>query len=95
MKKIFLILFLVLSINLYSEELETILNSFSKLVTMPNLTGEFSITLISNSGDKREIKAKAYQKLIENKQMNRLFSFSSPPSVRGTGLLIHSFLRWR
>lgn len=91
MKKIIIILFLIINTTLFSETVETILNDFSESIMVPNLTGKFSITLISKNGDKREIEATAYQKQESDTQMNRLFLFSSPPSVRDTGFLIHSY----
>jgi hypothetical protein len=53
--------------------------------------GNFKVQLISKNGDIREIEARAYQKQIGNVQNNRLFIFDFPPTVRGTGLLLHSF----
>lgn len=91
MKKIILILSLIISINLYSLEVEHILQEFSDSIMIPNLSGEFTVTLISKNGDKRVIKADGYQKMVDTTQMNRLFKFNYPPSVRDTGLLIHSF----
>lgn len=91
MKKLILILFLIINTSMYSDTIDNILNEFADAIMIPNLYGKFSITLISKNGDKREIVAKAYQKLINNEQMNRLFLFSYPPSVRDTGFLIHSY----
>lgn len=36
-------------------------------------------------------KVEAYQKTLSEKRENRLFMFTFPPSVRGTGLLVHSY----
>lgn len=80
---------LVLPIN--ANNLQNILKNYDESVVIPNLSAVFTITLISQNGDKREIKAQAYQKFVDGVQMNRLFKFSYPPSVRDTGLLIHSF----
>ncbi len=91
MKKWILILFLIITTTIYSKTIDTILNEFADSIMIPNLYGKFSITLISKNGDKREIEAKAYQKLANEEQMNRLFLFSYPPSVRDTGFLIHSY----
>lgn len=91
MKKFLPILFILLTTNLFATEIDDILNGFAEAIRIPNLYGNFSITLISKNGDTREIKAEAYQKLVDEKQMNRLFRFEFPPSVRDTGLLIHSY----
>lgn len=91
MKKILTILFILASINLQAVDVADILQGFEDVIVIPNLTGKFSIKLISTNGDIRELKATAFQKLSESNQMNRLFVFNHPPSVRDTGLLIHSF----
>ncbi|QEN06119.1 outer membrane lipoprotein-sorting protein [Thiospirochaeta perfilievii] len=91
MKKLWITLLLLISMTLFGDNLDNILNEFANRIRIPNLYGKFSITLISKNGDKREIKADAYQKMSDNNQMNRLFLFSYPPSVRDTGFLIHSF----
>ncbi len=91
MKKVILIILVTISTTIFSIEVETILSEFKHLIQIPNLKGKLSVQLISKKGDIREIKAEAYQKLSNNNQMNRLFVFNYPPSVRDTGLLIHSF----
>ncbi|MBN2616912.1 MAG: outer membrane lipoprotein-sorting protein, partial [Spirochaetales bacterium] len=91
MKKIIILILLVSNIFLYADKAEEILKKYNNSIIIPNLYGEFSVTLISVNGDKREIKAKAYQKFSDNLQMSRLFMFDYPPSVRDTGLLIHSY----
>lgn len=91
MRKLLILSFLILATNLFSIQIDDILKGFSESVMIPNLHGKFTITLISKNGDTRKIKAEAYQKLMDKNQMNRLFLFSYPPSVRDTGLLIHSF----
>lgn len=91
MKKILFIILMITNTFIFSNEVEDILDEFADSILIPNLYGNFTITLISKNGAKREIQAEAYQKLIDNTQMNRLFKFKYPPSVRDTGLLIHSF----
>lgn len=91
MKTILILLFLFLSTILQAIDVETILEAGNKIITPPYLKGVFNIKLISRNQDIREIEATAYQKQIGDNQENRIFLFSFPPSVRGTGLLIHSF----
>lgn len=91
MKKLLLILLIITNAFIYSNDVEDILEKFADSILIPNLYGNFTITLISKNGAKREIQAEAYQKLVDDNQMNRLFKFKYPPSVRDTGLLIHSF----
>jgi len=91
MKKLLIIIFALISFNNFSQNVDTILDGFSKAIQIPNLSGQFSIKLIDKNGGTRNIQALAYQKLVNNNQMNRLFMFNYPPSVRDTGFLIHSF----
>ncbi|MDA3900933.1 MAG: outer membrane lipoprotein-sorting protein [Spirochaetes bacterium] len=73
------------------KSVEQILSEFNKTFSIPSIQGTFTIKLISKNGDVREIKARAYQKIVSKKQNNRLFIFDFPPRVRGTGLLVHSY----
>ncbi|MCK5199823.1 MAG: outer membrane lipoprotein-sorting protein, partial [Spirochaetales bacterium] len=91
MRSILILLFLFLSTFLQAIDVETILEAGDKIITPPYLKGVFHIKLISRNQDIREIEAVAYQKQFGDNQENRVFLFSFPPSVRGTGLLIHSF----
>ncbi|MGL1892132.1 MAG: outer membrane lipoprotein-sorting protein [Spirochaetaceae bacterium] len=91
MKKIYSTILLLLTMTLFGNQVDNIISEFADAIMIPNLYGVFTIELISSNGEKREIQAKAYQKQVSNNQMNRLFVFMSPPSVRDTGLLIHSF----
>lgn len=91
LKKMLVVILISTSLAVNSTELETILEGFNKKIQIPNLKGKLSVQLISKNGDIRELKAEAYQKLSDQNQMNRLFVFNYPPSVRDTGLLIHSF----
>lgn len=90
-KKIITVILMTISVSLFSSDIDTIIDGFSKKIQIPNLKGKLSVQLISKNGDTREIKAEAFQKLSKDNQMNRLFVFNYPPSVRDTGLLIHSF----
>ncbi len=74
---------------------DEVLEEFSKRLAIPELTGTFKVKLIAKNGDTREIVAKAYQKNISSMQINRLFVFDFPPTVRGTGLLLHSYFDGR
>lgn len=91
MKTILILLFLFFSTLLQAIDVETILEAGDKIITPPYLKGVFHIKLISRNQDIREIEAVAYQKQFGDNQENRVFLFSFPPSVRGTGLLVHSF----
>lgn len=76
---------------LHAQTAEEILGKFAATIEIPTIQGTFTIRLISAAGDVREIKARAYQKMVGAVQNNRLFVFDFPPTVRGTGLLIHSY----
>ncbi len=94
MKKYFIFILIFLSFSLIAQEItiDQILAGYEKTAYIPNLTTLLSVKLISANGDIREIKADAYQKNIDDNLVSRLFIFNYPPSVRGTGLLINSFL---
>ena len=91
MRTILILLFLFLSTILQAIDVNTILESGDELITPPYLKGVFQITLISRTQDIRKIEAVAYQKQVGDNQENRVFLFNFPHSVRGTGLLVHSF----
>ena len=85
--------FLVLIIMPLSAMTEEELRSeFMKTLIIPSIEGEFHVTLISQRGDERKVIARIYQKRMEENRIGRLFLFEFPPSIRGTGLLIHSCL---
>ncbi|MDC7220958.1 MAG: outer membrane lipoprotein-sorting protein [Spirochaetales bacterium] len=92
MKKISL-LFLGLSllVPLSAITVDELLYNFDRSLNVPSIQGEFHVTLISQKGDEREIKARIYQKKVDDNQENRLFLFDFPATVRGTGLLLHSY----
>ena len=91
MRTVCILIFLFFSTLLQAIDVETILEAGNKIITPPYLKGVFHIKLISRNQDIREIEATAYQKQFGDNQENRIFLFSFPPPVRGTGLLIHSF----
>ncbi|MCK4543265.1 MAG: outer membrane lipoprotein-sorting protein [Spirochaetales bacterium] len=91
MRTILILLLLFLSTILQAIDSKTILEAADKIMTPPYLKGVFQIKLISRNQDIREIEAEAYQKQVGDNQENRVFIFTFPPSVRGTGLLVHSF----
>ena len=92
-RHLILILILVLAVVVPVSALtaEQILAEFAKTLAIPTIHGAMKVKLISQSGDVREIEARAYQKLVGEHQNNRLFIFDFPPTVRGTGLLLHSY----
>ncbi len=89
------VLLLCFSMPLQAITVQEVLDGFSKRLTIPMLTGTFHVQLIAKNGDVREITARAYQKNIGAQQNNRLFIFDFPPTVRGMGLLLHSFFDGR
>jgi hypothetical protein len=82
-------------VSLHAQSAEEILANFDKTKEVPTIQGSFAVQLISPNGDVREIQARAYQKLVGPAQSNRLFLFDFPPTVRGTGLLLHSYFDGR
>ena len=97
MSKLFKLSIFILSVCLPLQAItvDQVLDDFSKTLDIPSIQGTFKVQLISKNGDIREIEARAYQKLVGDKQNNRLFIFDFPPTVRGTGLLVHSFFDGR
>lgn len=93
MKKMTRILFcLCISLSLSAEpNIDEILQKFGKTLYFPNLSGSIKVEMISQKGDVREVEAKAYQKIINEEQTNMLFLFDYPPTVRDTGILLHTF----
>ena len=74
---------------------EEIISRNAKTLEIPSIQGSFNLELISKNGDVRKIEARAYQKHMGKAQNNRLFIFDFPPTVRGTGLLLHSYFDGR
>lgn len=91
MKTVLIFLLMLPASFLPAVDLETILEEGDKIITPPSIRGVFHLKLISRSRDVREIEAEAYQKEVSEVQENRVFLFDYPPSVRGTGLLVHSY----
>ncbi len=90
-KLITVILLLLCFSSLNAVDINTILEEGDKLISPPNIRGIFNLKLTSYNQDVREIEAEAYQKQVSENQENRVFIFNYPPSVKGTGLLVHSF----
>ncbi len=72
-------------------DINEILERFGKTLYFPNLMGSIRVEMISQKGDVREVEAEAYQKIISEDQTNMLFLFNYPPTVRDTGILLHTF----
>jgi hypothetical protein len=70
---------------------EEIIANNAKTLMIPSIQGAFNLELISRKGDVRKIEARAFQKYVGDAQNNRLFIFDFPPTLRGTGLLLHSY----
>ena len=79
------------ALSLHAIDVQEIQDRSDKIIHPRNLTGSFTMTLISKRGDTRVTKVLAYQKSLGPTRENRLFLFTFPPSVRGTGLLVYSY----
>jgi len=84
------VLILLLLSPLSAITVEEIIEGANRTTLIPNMQGTFQVKMISSNGDVREIEATAYQQLENRNQINRLFLFENPPTVRGTGLLVQS-----
>ena len=71
--------------------IDEILERFGETLDFPNLQGSIKVEMISHKGDVREIEARVYQKAIDSEQLNILFQLEYPPTVRDTGILLHTF----
>lgn len=93
MKKIISIFFCIcFSLSLSADaDVDEILKKFGDTLYFPNLSGSIKVEMISQKGDIREVEARAYQKIISDEQTNMLFLFNHPPTVRDTGILLHTF----
>lgn len=76
---------------LSAQTAEDIIAKNAKTLEIPSIQGSFNLELISRKGDVRKIEARAFQKHVGDAQNSRLFIFDFPPTVRGTGLLLHSY----
>ena len=73
-------------------DLIELLESSDEVTHPENLQGTFRMTLISPAGGRRITEVTAYQRRLSDTREDRLFIFTHPPSVKGTGLLVHSYL---
>lgn len=76
----------------FSIDIDTILDRSQEISQPENVQGSFTMTLTSRTGDTRTVKVDAYQKKMSEAREDRLFLFTFPPSVKGTGLLVNSYL---
>jgi len=93
MKKImFILLSFTFLFSLQAEEdVDSIMKKFSKVLEFSNLSGSIKVEMISQKGDTREIEARAFQKQVSKDQLNMLFVFDYPPTVRDTGILLNTY----
>ncbi|TXR54882.1 outer membrane lipoprotein-sorting protein [Reinekea thalattae] len=70
---------------------DEVMNNFAEVIRFPMLSGTFNVKMIAQNGDTREVRARAYQKVMSAEQLNLLFKFEYPPTVRDTSLLIHTY----
>ena len=89
---IFSLIFLLLFCggSAFPIDVDSILDRSDEISHPENLQGSFTMTLTSRTGDTRTIKVDAYQKRSSESREDRLFLFTFPPSVEGTGLLVNS-----
>ena len=80
------------SANAHAINVDEILARSDSVVHPTNLQGRFTMTLVSSRGDERVTEVAAYQKRVSETREDRLFLFTFPPSVEGTGLLVNSYL---
>ena len=73
-------------------DLMELLESSDQVTHPTNLQGTFRMTLISAGGGQRNTEVLAFQRQLSDSREDRLFIFTHPPSVKGTGLLVHSYL---
>ena len=92
---VMLLLALTITIPARALTVQEILDGFAKRLAIPTLSATFKVKLIAKNGDTREIAARAFQENVSPVQNNRLFVFDFPPTVRGTGLLLHSYFDGR
>lgn len=86
-----LLLWVLSALPLQAISVQEIQDRSDEVIHPRNLTGTFTMTLISKRGDTRVTKVLAYQKSLGPTREDRLFLFTFPPSVRGTGLLVNSY----
>jgi hypothetical protein len=88
----FTLLLFFSSTTVFSIDVDAIIERSDEISHPVNLTGVFAMTLTSRNGDTRTVKVEAYQKKTSAIREDRLFLFTFPPSVKGTGLLVNSYL---
>jgi len=93
---LYMLMFCMLTVYLpfypaYPVDIYEIVERARELRSPLKLEASFTMTLTSKSGDKRVLKVLAYQKKISENREDRLFIFTFPPSIEGTGLLVHSY----
>jgi len=67
------------------------MEKYARVLEFSNLSGSLKVEMISQRGDKREIEARAFQKQVGDDQLNMLFLFDFPPTVRDTGILLNTY----
>ena len=75
----------------HTQDVQEILDRSDAVIHPKNLQGSFTMTLTSRTGDTRVTQVMAYQKHVSENREDRLFLFTYPPSVKGTGLLVNSY----
>ncbi len=70
---------------------QELLEASDQVMHPENLQGAFRMALISPRGNQRTMEVMAYQRRQSETREDRLFIFTYPPSVEGTGLLVHSY----
>ena len=88
----FIVLFFSIHQPARSIDLEVLLEKSDQVIHPENLQGTFRMVLTSPRGGKRSMEVIAYQRQRSETREDRLFIFTHPPSVEGTGLLVHSYL---
>ena len=72
-------------------DVQEILAESDRVMHPENLQGSFRMILVSPRGNERSMEVMAYQRRRSETREDRLFIFTHPPSVEGTGLLVHSY----
>ena len=72
-------------------DVQELLEASDQVMHPENLQGAFRMALISPRGNQRTMEVMAYQRRQSETREDRLFIFTHPPSVEGTGLLVHSY----
>ena len=87
-----LLLFTFLTqLQAHAIDVQELLEASDQVMHPENLQGTFRMVLISPQGNQRTMEVMAYQWRRSETREDRLFIFTHPPSVEGTGLLVHSY----